>query len=67
MDANKQYQLKENCLIPIYGMTETSGAVVLNVPYREPDIDTKQVDTGIDFDLKSIDILKMIWFVRGKR
>ena len=66
LDANKQYQLKENCLIPIYGMTETSGAVVLNVPYREPDIDTKQVDTGIDFDLKSIDILKNDLVCQGK-
>lgn len=66
LDANKQYHLKENCLIPIYGMTETSGAVVLNVPYREPDIDTKQVDTGIDFDLKSIDILKNDLVCQGK-
>lgn len=47
-------------------MTETSGAVVLNVPYREPDIDTKQVDTGIDFDLKSIDILKNDLVCQGK-
>ena len=42
------------------------GVLVLNVPYREPDIDTKQVDTGIDFDLKSIDILKNDLVCQGK-
>lgn len=66
LDVNKQFHLKDNCLIPIYGMTEVSGGVVLNIPYTEPAIDLKQVGTGIDFDWKSLEILKNDLICQGK-
>lgn len=66
LDTFKQFYLKEDCLIPIYGMTEVSGAVVLNLPYREPIIDMIQVDSGIDFDLKSLEVLKHDLICQGK-
>lgn len=55
---NKRFNLKDNCIIPIYGMTETSGAVVFNFPYAEPVIDMECVKTGIDYELDSLKVLK---------
>lgn len=57
-NANQKFGLKENCIIPIYGMTETSGAVILNFPYTESQLDIRKIKDGIGFDMKSLEILQ---------
>lgn len=57
MERNLKFHLRKGCIIPIYGMTETSGAVVLNCPYSEPYIRMKELSVGIAYDMNSMKIL----------
>lgn len=58
ISRNRKYSLRKSSIVPAYGMTETSGVIILNIPYLEPKIVVDNIRTGIGFSLDSFRVLE---------
>ena len=50
----KKFGMREQVIVPTYGLTEAMGVVSFNTKHEDADLDIEKITSGIDFDLRGL-------------